>query len=302
MKIDFKNTLQNIYFTSTRNQAVSGRIIDMLFQAKYEDVFEKNEKGVLNSKAFDRKQDKLEISEYLSIGKTEKVFIDEKGPLDSYLAAHENAAMGIKYKEYLDEIYGEGNYVFISIGTSPSLIGKALECMGVETKYLPMSGLKDENLDIETFCLLNPMENYADFLKAQDITRKRVQNSTKHFVFCDYTDTGKTLERFQYIMETNFGISGDNVHYRSLNEDLKNTDADEDAVSSYINSYLKMHDADIYSAVEHLGYFMTDAASFRKESLTKHNDTKVKYFNFYMMKILDSRRLLTGTILNRNCL
>jgi len=303
MKINFYQNITNTAFRGNPKQYNTIEwFTNISLPSKNRDIFEKDNRTNLTCRAFERKQNKLEILEFRSLDETQKEMIRRNTPLPCYLAAYDNVNIALEYKKLLDESYGKDNYVFISIGTSPSLIGKVFECMGVETKYLPMSGLKDKNLDIEEFCKNNSMENYGNFLKEQGLSKERIKKSKKHFVFCDYTDTGLTLERFQTLMEKKFGIEGRNVHYRSLNRDLKQTGADNGLIEDYIESYLTNYEAELYSPIDHLGYFMTEATSFEPQSLTRHNDADVKFFNFSVMDNLDAKHLLKENPLNRKSL
>ena len=65
----------------------------------------------------------------------------------SYPSVHS----AIQMKEYFDEEYGKDGWAFVSIGTSPAGIGKALEFMGEDVRYVPISDLRylsDRILDI----------------------------------------------------------------------------------------------------------------------------------------------------------
>lgn len=60
-------------------------------------------------------------------------------PLSTKLFAGENIIMAKVFKNALDEKFGEGKYKFVSLGTSPSCIAKAMELSGEDVVYLPMS-------------------------------------------------------------------------------------------------------------------------------------------------------------------
>lgn len=304
MKINFYQNITNTAFRGNPKQYNTIEwFTNISLPSKNRDIFEKDNRTNLTCRAFERKQNKLEISEFRSLDETQKEMIRRNTPLPCYLAAYDNVNIALEYKKLLDESYGKDNYVFISIGTSPSLIGKVFECMGVETKYLPMSGLKDKNLDIEEFCKNNNMDNYGDFLEKQNLTKERINKSKKHFIFCDYTDTGLTLERFRLLMKKKFGIAGKNVHFISLNNDLKRIKLDDNTlIDNYIKSYLTSYEAEYYSAIDHLGYFMTEATSFEPQSLTRHDNEDVKFFNFAVMDRLSAKNLLRNNPANKDTL
>ena len=59
------------------------------------------------------------------------------------IAVEDNLAVALPLKELLDRKYGKDKYIFVSIGSSPSPIGRIFEFSGVETKYLPISKAPD---------------------------------------------------------------------------------------------------------------------------------------------------------------
>lgn len=101
------------------------------------------------------------------------------------------AASGIK--RTLDKIYGENNYVVVTIGRSVSSIGK---CLGYKigennVKQIPMSNakrflymenLQDENLDI-----------FKKYLNSKGLSKWDVRTSGKHYIITDYCCSGQSL-------------------------------------------------------------------------------------------------------------
>lgn len=85
------------------------------------------------------KSGKFNIQDYKNLSKTEKEFISENIPNEIKELAMVNVGVGIALKQAFDDKYGEGNYKFISLGTSPALTAKVMELMGADVVYLPMS-------------------------------------------------------------------------------------------------------------------------------------------------------------------
>ena len=86
--------------------------------------------------------DSFKIDGYNKLTTKEKDKIDNDAPIEIKEDADMNFEVGKIFKKALDEKYGENNYIFECIGTSPAPIGRFLEFSGVEVHYLPISGLK----------------------------------------------------------------------------------------------------------------------------------------------------------------
>ncbi len=195
--------------------------------------------GYFDHKNFYRKKDKISISEYKKLSKIEKEKIKKNCNKLEIAAAKANAELGIILKNKLDKDYGKDNYVFISIGRSPALIARAMEFMGVEVKYLPISKLRGmSKYDIPMgFSGLEYFEGYKDYLREQNILGR---DDDKKLLFYDYTFSRKSLKIFAKVMDKLFNICEPEASFKSLNDELaylanikRNTD-----IGSYIEDYL----------------------------------------------------------------
>ena len=103
------------------------------------DIFIKNNRSdkEANTEIFPNR--KFTAKDYYDLTFEEKEDLYSKIPDTIQELAFLNADIGIIFKYALDEEFGEENYKFISLGTSPACAGKAMEYMGEDVVYLPMS-------------------------------------------------------------------------------------------------------------------------------------------------------------------
>jgi len=236
-------------------------------------------------KDFHNKKDKLEISEYITLNEAEKSEI--RSETWNYIEkfTDETIDYALKFKEGLDNAYGEGEYVFCSIGTSPSLIGKVLECTGVETRYLPITGL---GRGIPENCNL---ENYFAFLDSQGISPEKVSGSGKKYIFCDYTSHGLTLKNYAIMMTEKLGLPKGSIFFRSINKSVEDLGISEQCAKNY-EHYLFDDIANTFTSVTHLTPEMFESKDLNRESLGWHNRKTVKLFNFLVMDKIHRMGLL----------
>lgn len=107
-------------------------------------------------------------------------------------------------RKYLDNLCDK-KYTVISIGRSASCIVETMGFMEVDTKFIPISGLRNglpkNKLDI------TPMRV---FLESIGITKKNItQNTEKKFILMDYEYTGTTLDSIHTLLCRN-DMLGDN--------------------------------------------------------------------------------------------
>ena len=223
-------------------------------------------------KAFKKRKEKFQISDFLALKAEEIIAIKQKAKKKHIKAADINLRLGLEIKQKLDNTYGKDGYVFISIGTSPSLIAKVLEFQGVEVKYLPIS--------------------YFDFVSQQGINKDAVSKSGKKFVFYDYTYTGETLKKIEQLMTEKMGLDKTKTAFRSINEDLINSNTDNQIVSDYIADYLEAAYAADYSSVRHLPYSQIEKVEITPENFSANDKKDPKFFNFLVMEKLKQMGIL----------
>ena len=108
-------------------------------------------------------------------------------------------------KKYLDNLCDKKNYTVISIGRSASCIIETMGFMGVDTKFIPISGLRNglpkNKLDF------TPMRI---FLESIGLSKKNItRNTEKKLVLMDYEYTGTTLDSIHTLLSRN-DMLGDN--------------------------------------------------------------------------------------------
>lgn len=259
-----------------------------------QDVFVKSnefQRQAFASKILSR-DSKFTIDSYDCLSEEENTLLREVADIDTKIAVNSSVDLGLKFKSYLDEKYGEGKYVFVSIGTSPTGIARVMEFTGVETKYLPATDLArvTSEQDIEEH--RDKYSVYKKFLKQQGLTKKDIDESGKKYLFYDYTFTGKSLTIFEILMQHEFGITSPNIEYRSLNGDLNlaasaggNPHRD---VCEYIDEYFKDSSMAQYGGIPHLRLDEMDKVFEKKHSY----GNAPNLFNFLMIHILNKSGLL----------
>lgn len=266
------------------------------------DVFEMSEELKNQKQAYGilSRNDKFSIDSFRSLSEEENLLLRNVADIDTKTAVNATVDLGVKFKSFLDDKYGENGYVFVSIGTSPSGIARVMEFSGVETKYLPVTDLtrvsSEEDIDKHD----DKYPTYIQFLKQQGLSKEEIDNSGKKYLFYDYTFTGKSLAIFEVLMKNKFGLDSENIEYHSLNKDLMvagNTIPNfHKNANYYIEEYLKDSSMAMYGGVPHLRLDEMDKVFTKKQSY----GNAPNLFNFLMMHILDKSNLLKENPKNKN--
>lgn len=305
MQINFNPiSPKNIYFSAARRTRH-----DKIQPAAHSDCFVKsNTNETFTLKKFLEKKDKFTISEYKSIDKGELMFLrndlsKEYKDYDDYIyAAGSTMELAFDLKSALDETYGENGYIFASIGRSPSLIAKVFECMGVETKYLPISNLGEKSIDIDALFEEQSIENYKKILERQGLTKEALENSNKKVLFYDYTSTGATLAIFEYFMQKAYNLPCSKTEFRSLNEDLEACASSPENAKTYIETFLEDRWSSKFTSIDHLPHNKIAERTMDDKNLTTHRFCEPKLFNFIIMDELNKMGLLKENPTNKNSL
>ena len=167
---------------------------------------------------------KFNISDYNSLSPLEKrMFENSCSDIDKE-RADINIELALDIKEQLDGMYGEGQYVFECIGTSPAPIGRVMEFMGVETHYFPISNLITYTFDkAKEEIEKDPVgqKKYSEFLASQGVKPDMLDDDDRTFIFYDFTSTGRSLGLVRDLLEDCYDVPiSYKIRYRSLNEDL----------------------------------------------------------------------------------
>ena len=259
--------------------------------------------------AFKRTEGKFDITAYQNLTETEIKAIDETMPKTVKDAAETTCTIGKQFKSYLDDKYGEDNYMFISIGTSPSGIGRVLEFSGVETKYLPLTAFRMslESLPIWIKKYRKGVDHYIEFLNAQGINKELPQKTDKEILISDFVYSRSTLDNFEYLLEreVDFPFYDKKVHVLSLEEELKHafskeeqSDENKNLFNKFSTKYLLYGEAAKYCGVPHL-----EIEEFEKFDPNKIKRKQLeKQFNYEIIKRLTKTGELKENPLNKDSL
>ena len=144
-------------------------------------------------------------------------FLSKNSPERLKELAKMNCFAANKVKTVLDKKYGENNYVVIAIGRSVSSIAELLKTMGVETKNIPLSGLRKRAVkDIPA----DYLHIYKSYLVQIGLSKTDLKNnSDKTYVIMDYSNSGKSLKRAEEMLKSDC-LLGDakNLTAVSINE------------------------------------------------------------------------------------
>ncbi len=215
--------------------------------------------------------------------------------------AQDTVEMSVALKEGLDDKYGEGNYVFVSIGTSPSGVGKALELMGQDVRYVPISGI--HNSGSSSKAKRDMLQNkdrykYDEYMNSVGISADKVNYDKRKYVFCDYTDKGMTLDVMRTYITNALNISPYKCDFMSLNYTLvddarKKGDMELVHVfEGYVKEHFFYSGIDNYSGIPHLSY---NELGKIDEVSNQEKTKKAKDFEYALAYNLWERGILTET-------
>ena len=104
-----------------------------------------------------------------------------------------------KIKQELDKVYGENNYVLVTIGRSISSIVETMDKLGVEAKIIPLSGLRRGEIDSVPKEDLNI---YKTFLVQVGLSKTDLErNKNKTYILMDYTYYGRSLKKAEQLLK-----------------------------------------------------------------------------------------------------
>ncbi len=131
--------------------------------------------------------------------KTTREYLRKLTPVRLKELAQMNCFAAEKVKKELDKLYGKNNYVLIAIGRSISSIAETLGYMGVNTKIIPLSGLRRREVkDIP----VNSLNTYKSFLVQKGLSKTDLsKNKNKKYVLIDYAYYGRTLDRAEELLK-----------------------------------------------------------------------------------------------------
>lgn len=124
-----------------------------------------------------------------------------------------------KIKTELDKTYGTNNYVVVAIGRSISSIAELAGHLGVDTKIIPLSGLRRNSVDN---IRKDALHMYKSFLVQKNLSKKDLKkNKNKTYVFMDYACYGTSLKRAEELIKKEELLGkAKNIRFMSINEIL----------------------------------------------------------------------------------
>lgn len=207
--------------------------------------------------------------------------------------AQKSVKMAKKTEKIFDDKYGKDNYVIVSLGTSPIGIAYAMEFMGHDVRYVPIS-LLDELYEKGTDPSVIKAETntnglFRNYLDSIGLNANEIKKNKKHYIVVDYTYTGKSLEGAEALSKAILGINSKNVHFESINKNLENnitSKQDKKEVENYITKYMKDSGMARYCAMPHLDYWRLDDIS---KLLNTEKDGAAVGFEFALCHYLNDR-------------
>ena len=125
-------------------------------------------------------------------------FLRDNSPVRLKELAQLNCFAADKIKREFDSRFGENNYVLIAIGRSVSSIIELVGKLGVDTKIIPMSGLRRREIsDIKK----DDLHTYKTFLVQKGLSKIDLKkNMNKTHILMDYTHYGRSLEKTKQLL------------------------------------------------------------------------------------------------------
>ncbi|MDD3722657.1 MAG: hypothetical protein PHW92_09245 [Lutibacter sp.] len=212
---------QNIYIPDLRCQKFM-KSASFKTDSVTEDKFVRNEINFtgLNPRRILRRFRQFGIKEYERLSEPELKALRTLVDSDGKLCLDRNVIILFSkiVKDNLDKMYPNG-YVFVSIGRSPAVIGKALECQGVDVRYCPISELRYSFPPEDV--LKKRTEPYKKYLESIGLSPDEIEkHPEKTYVFVDYEFSGTTLKNFERLFTFLMGKQLPNVVFKSLNKKL----------------------------------------------------------------------------------
>ena len=189
-------------------------------------------------------------------------------------------------KDKLDKKYGQGGYVLIGIGSSPSCMLELIKEKGVETINMPFS----KDVLNNSGCWVKNSSKQIDWAKylknfslsVEDIEKYKKDN--KKVVILDYEGTGRTKELLEYKLKYDAKLQPTDYEFEDLGRLC--WDADVYQTELFIENYLTQRKAKLYSTCQNAGNttdFYENIQDYEKE-YKWHPLTKLFFFAHYDQK------------------
>ena len=238
---------------------------------------------------------RFELEKYNSLKRHEKEFIMNNMNDGIKALAAENIGIGLAIKQELDKRYGEGNYKFISLGTSPACAAKVMELTGVDVVYLPMSYA--HSTCTKTWLKQSPyIDFYKSYMASKGLSNEILQKEGKRGIICDYTITGRSLELSEFMLKEPLGLDENLLDTYTMNSLIEESSCiPNDFKDKYLNELLKNEKTASYCDVAHFSFIdksMYIAGKIKdSKSLAQYFDSYHAPYsnahNFCVMKLLE---------------
>ena len=209
--------------------------------------------------------------------------------------AYKSYEMAKLTEKMLDEKYGKNKWVFVSIGTSPAGIAKALELRNHDVRYLPISDVRRIRDDALSFYMSKEYPEYFEYLDSIRLRKDKINNDDKHYVFADFVFNGKTLSRLKDFAYSR-GVDPEKAHFLGLNDELdeytrlKEDKKGNEKADYYFTYYCMTQHIEYYAAVPHIPYNDTSQIQEKLSYSNKRNvnqSTFEKALCYYHVKDLE---------------
>jgi len=285
--------IENVQLNKISNISYKGRFFPKkLFSLKH-DVFEKRQVKEVKKQPYDTTDD---YAYYKSLSQIERASRYEKIGARTRAAAQDCIKAAKLLTDDLDKKYGKDGYTFVSLGTSPAGIAKAMELMGRHVKYVPISNLKNLSDDSkECWEKGSQIGRYLNFLHSIDLSKEDIEHSDKKYIIADYTFTGTSLKEVKNFIENSRKIKPKNIEYLSINNRLKELSLgdfeDEDFAGFFENYYLNYSRMEEFVGIPHMDVNNVGVSEelFEEDSVYQRT---AKNFTFALAYELDRKRLL----------
>ncbi len=270
------------------------------------DYFIKRAQGK-NSPRADEMSDKdeklpkrFELQDFNKISRRRKEAAYETVPDGIKSLVNTDIGLGIAFKQTLDKKYGEGNYKFVSLGTSPACVAKAMELMGEDVVYLPMSF--SSATCAKPWLMKSPyIGMYKEYMSRKGLTNENLEKEKKTAVICDYTFSGRSLELSEFMLTGPLGLDKNRVETATMNSMIENSPLlPREVKDEYLDNILKKEKTAVFCNVPHFSFLDKTLIASGKiqgaDSLSEYFDTYCtdtsNVYNFTLMKALEDFNLL----------
>lgn len=234
------------------------------------------------------KSGKFDLDLYKKFSAEEKTLLQKHIPGDTYIAVYKSIPIAGRIKNIFDQKYGPNKYTFVSIGRSPAMIGKILEHLGVDVKYMPISGCPS----IEAFKHNKKQTSlYIDFLQNNGFSAENIKESGKKAIFCDYTVNGKTIKTIIKFVKDFLNLPQELTGFKSLNQvlrgnrEIKKNLSLKNKIEDFIIFYWRASNSEIFSHIPMVHY--NDIGSIKKITKNFKPSLTSQLFDFSVVSTLE---------------